>query len=294
MNDMPANPRAVPGDNQAPDYAQHVTDQMARNYAETIKTLDGFMIEAREAPAVLADDATALSIGAIIKRLRDVDGRLEKFRIVEKEPYLRGGEAVDAYFFGQRDRIGRRKRTDKPGAADVLQARIDDFQQRKLAAEQARRDQEARETARKEAEAREAREKAEREARETQEAADRARKPETVAAKAEVAEQAAGAASAAKVEEAVAADRAQDAYIATLAKPADMVRTRGDDGVTLTMAKENYAIVVDQTKLDYAKLAPYFSLDAIEKALRGWSKNTGYREQMAGAEIGTRNKSVVR
>ncbi len=264
---MADNPRAVAGDNQAPDYAKRVTEQMASDYAETIRTLDELMEIARGSPATIEGDAQALSVGSVIKRLRDVDGRLEKFRVVEKEPYLRGGESVDAYFFGQRDRIGRRKRTDKAGAADILQSRIDDYQQRKLAAD---------------------------EAREAQEAADRARKPEMIAAKSAVAEQAGAVATAAATIAQVATDRAQDAHIATLAKPADMVRTRGDDGVTLTMAKENYAILVDRANLDYAKLAPFFPIAALETALRGWAKSTGYRERMDGAEIGTRNKSVVR
>jgi hypothetical protein len=56
----PLNPRAVPGSNEAPDYAQQVTDRIAAEYAEITVTLDNLLAEAREMPKeVDSDDADA-------------------------------------------------------------------------------------------------------------------------------------------------------------------------------------------------------------------------------------------
>ena len=87
---------------------------------------------------------------------------------------------------------------------------------------------------------------------------------------------------------------AQQAHIDTLAKPADIVRTRVEEGPTVTMQREAFAIVVDAALLDVAKLWPFVALAEKEKALRAWAKNTGYGTQMPGAEVGYRPKTVVR
>ena len=94
------------------------------------------------------------------------------------------------------------------------------------------------------------------------------------------------------------AELAEEARLASLAKPSDIARVRGNDqsgaGVTLTVAKEPYAILTDRNKIDLDLLRPYFTDAEIEKALRGWAKATGHRVTMEGAEIGHRNKGVTR
>ena len=297
----PLNPRAVPGSNQAPDYAQQVTDRIAAEYAEITSTLDRLLEEAGEMPRVVDSDDTALMLGALIKRLRDTDSRIESVRTLEGEPYLRGKNAVDSFFFALRDKIGRRNKNDraaKPGATDILQARINDYQERKIAEERARQ-----EAARREAQriAEEAARKAHREAVEAAEraaAVERARKAETQAARQAEADAQQRAADLAKAEADRAADLAEEARLASLAKPADIARVRGSDqsgaGVTLTVAKEPYAILTDRTKINLELLRPYFTDAEIEKALRGWAKATGYRIAMEGAEIGHRNKGITR
>jgi hypothetical protein len=290
------NPRAVVGDNQAPDYAQRVTDQMARDYAALTISIAELLDKARAAAVTVSTDEEAIALGIIVKDLRDAFNRADAYRTSEKEPFLRSEQAVDAFFFQWMEKCRRRNprdRSQKPGAADILQARIDDFLERKRIAEEERRRLEAEETARvaRAAAAEQARLAAE--AEEARLAAERARKPETVAVKEEVATKAEEAASAATVEANVAQEKAQDAHIATLAPAAEMVRTRGE-GVLLTQAKENYAIMVDRSKLDMAKLAPFFTDAEVEKALRGWAKTTGYNQPMDGAEIGRKNKGVTR
>lgn len=295
MSDI--NPRAVIGDNQSPDYAQRVTEQMASEYGALSDGVIGLLNEAREKPTEVGDDATALDIGSLIKRLKDADARAEAYRVAEAEPFLRGKNAVDQFFFAIRDKLGRRNKNDrsaKPGAIDILQARISTYLERKRIEEEAKRRREAEE------QARIAREKAAEEARAAEaaevarQAAERARAPAKVEEKAAIAELAEERAAIASAEATIAAQQAQEAHIATLAKPAEMARTRGDDGVLLTLAKESYAIMVDRSKLDMAKLAPFLTDGEVEKALRGWAKNTGYAVPMDGAEIGRKNKGVTR
>ena len=72
------------------------------------------------------------------------------------------------------------------------------------------------------------------------------------------------------------------------------MRNRGADGTLTTMARENYAEIVDEAQLDKIALWPFISLDAKEKALRQWAKTTGHSKQMSGAAIGSRSKSVVK
>jgi hypothetical protein len=291
------NPRAVVGSNQAPEYAQRVTDQMARDYEALTQGVAALLEEARGKPVEVTTDDVALDVGALIKRLGDADKRAEAFRIAEGEPFLRGKNAVDQFFFAIRDKLGRRNKNDrsaKPGAIDILQARVSSFLERKRIEEQARRDREAAEQARIAREKAAEDERARLAAEEARLAAERARAPAKVEEKAAIAEKAEEQASVASAEAAIAAERAQEAHIATLAKPAEMARTRGDDGVLLTLAKENYAIMVDRSKLDMAKLWPFFTDSEVEKALRAWAKNTGYTQPMAGAEIGRKNKGVTR
>ena len=295
------NPRAVPGSNEAPDYAQQVTDRIAEEYREIDTTLTRLLDEARGMPAVVENDDQALLLGALIKRMRDVDSRIESIRTLEGEPYLRGKNAVDSFFFAWRDKIGRRNKNDrsaKPGATDVLQARINDYQNRKIAEENARLEAARRETDRL---AQVARDKAAQEARDAEEArlkAERARKAETKVATNAAAEALERASDLAAQEAERTANLAEEARLAALAKPADIARVRGNDatgaGVTLTVAKENYVILTDRTKVDLEALRPYFTDMEIEKALRGWAKATSFRTTMPGAEVGSRHKGVTR
>lgn len=303
MNET-ADPRLQVGANFPPlarsiaaeegDFAAVTTAFLEDEYARQPQIVAALLEEAREIPKTIEDDATKARVVPLIKRLRDTAKAIEAFHSKEKQPYLRGGQAVDQFFFGLVDKLARRAKTNNPGAADVLNARLTDYDNRKLAEERARREREAAEQARL---AREAQEKADREARQAEEArlaAERARKPETIAVKGEAARGQEAAADAAKVEATVSTARAEEAHIATLAKPADIMRSRGADGTLSTMGQEKYAEVVDRTKLDMEALWPFLPLKAIEQALTAWAKVHDYRKTMDGAEVGRRNRSVVR
>lgn len=298
MTDL--NPRGI-GDNVDVDIAQTVTDRLALDYYEQRKTLDELLAEAsRRIPDVKSDDE-ALARGALIKRFGDLDKRLESHREAEKNPYLRGGNAVDNFFLGMRDLIAKRKKGDrsvKPGIVDVMQSEIDVWQNAKIAAEQARLEQERLEAARRLREEQERLRRAREEAEEAERAAARARSAATIAARRAEADAKAAEEARLKAEAELAAERAEEARLATLVKPADLSRVRGSDdrggGVMLTTAREAYAVVTDRNKVNIEALRPYFTDFEIEKALRGWAKATGHVVQMPGAEIGFRNKGVTR
>lgn len=311
------NPRAIIGDNEAPDFAKIETERLVDEYCGYRKTLEELASDAGKIvdTGIIETDPDALVAGGLIKRFRDLGERLENTRIVEVEPDLRRMNAKNAFFKGLKKIIqpeDKSERRTSPGWIDKLQALINGHQDRKEAAERERLAREAAETARlaREANERAAKARAEeerliREAADRKAEAERARAPAQVEKKAEIATTAAqeagaqtGTAIGAQIEADKAIEKAQEAHIATLAKPADIVRTRGvtEDGagVTLTKAKESYAYVVDSTKLNAIKLFPYFTEAEVEKALRAFARATQYREMMDGAEIGWKSKGVTR
>lgn len=293
---MDENSRAVIGDNQAPAYAQRVTEMLERDYGALNESVAAVLDRARNCPKEVTSDEEATAIGLVVKEIREADKRAEAFRVSEKEPHRLSAEAVDSFFFSIREKLARRNprdRSQRPGAADVLQARIDAYLERKRVAEEQRRQEEARRLAAQAAQ-KAAEERAAREAEEAARlAAARARKPENVAARTAEANQAAQAHSEAALESKVAQTQAVGAHIATLAKPAELSRTRGD-GVLLTEARQPFAVMTDRAKLDKEALWPFFTDDEVEKALRQWAKTTGHNRPMDGAEIGHRAKGVTR
>lgn len=294
MTDSLVNPVAVRGHNEAPDYAREVTERMARDYAAVTTTVDELLSEARTMPGEVNDDETMGVCARLIKRLRDTAARIEAFRVKEKEPYLRGEQAVDAFFFIQRDKVVRRDRKAKAGAADILQDRVDNYQQRKLAAERVARERAQREAQEVERKRIEAETEARRVAEEARLAAERARKPETREVKEDAAQVAEQAADVARVDTLMAQDATDAAVLATKAKSADIVRTRVEDGPTVTMRREGYTEIVDDALLDKNALWAFISLTEKEKALRAWARTTNHQKTMAGAIVEMRDKTVVR
>ena len=298
------NPRAVVGGNfpplarsiaaEAGDFSLVTTAFLEEEYAKQPVIVSALLDEARALPERIEDDETKGKVASLIKRLRDHAKALDAAHSSNKTPYLRGGQAVDQYFFGLIDKLSRRDKKNKPGAADILSARLTDYDTRKLAEEQERRRKIAAEEARI---AREAQMEAARKAQEAEDArlaAERARKPEAIEQKAAIADAHEAAAITAKVDAELATGKAEAAYIDTLQRPADIMQARGADGTLSTMATEPYAEIEDADLLDKNALWPFITVDAKEKALRAWAKVHGHAKQMAGAKIGKRPKSVVR
>ena len=283
------------GDNtQSIDYAQEEVSRLASDYLNLPKKVEALIAEAEAVPEKIDDEPTKGIVVSLIRRIREANKQIEGIREIEKLPHMSRERAVDQFFFGLEDRLLKRNKRDRDGVGDSLATRLTEYDTRILLAEQERRRKEAAEAARIEREKQEAAAKAAREAEERRLAAERARLPETRETKQEAAAVAASAASEAKIDASLATDAAEAAHVETLARPADIMRQRGADGTLSTMAREFYAEVEDANKLDKEALWPFISLDAKEKALRAWAKTTGHRQQMAGAAIGDRPKSVVR
>lgn len=283
------------GHNEAPDWGKMQTDELTLNYAGMVRECNKLLEQAREIPLEITTEAEAEQAAAIIVKLRAQAKVIDGSHGKEKAPHKAKGEATDSFFFGWWEKLARRNKSQvKPGAADIVLARLDDYNQRKLAAEQRRLRQEALD-ARKEADQLQAEaEVAQQERLAAEAAAARAKKPETQVAKTAVADMKTEAARVAQVDAMLANDKAAQAQVAAAAKPADIVRTRNTaTGTTTTMQTENYANVTDRNLLDKELLWPHLSDDAIAKALAQWARGSGHKVQMAGAVIGSRPKTRV-
>lgn len=311
MSDL--NPRAVIGSNtgDAPDYARLESDRLRRDYAETFRVVEELLAEYETIPDVLKTPEDKSAVVSLIKRMRDTTKSLTGYHELEKMPHFRRGQAVDQTFFGEHDKLAKRERRANDGAADKLNQRLTDYDVRVLAVEQAKRRQAALD-ARKEADQVLAEaENAEREAaaarrraEELEQAAARARKPETVALRQAEAAQAnaeadkkTGEAQSLQGDVAVAERKVEDTHIATLARPADIIRQRHDDGSLSTMGTEKFATILDRDTLDLEKLRGSFTLPALQSALNAYANSYGYSNdpsvQIAGAKFGKRPKSRV-
>lgn len=289
------NPRAVSGDNtDAIDYAKIEVDRLFDEYPHLLKTAAELEAEFEKVPEEIDGPETKDTVVDLIKRIRDAGRRIESIREIEKQPYFRRGQGVDQFFNRMIDRLAKREKRNNDGAADVLNRRLTDYDVRVLAAENERRRLAAEEADRVASAARAEEARLGAEAEEARLRAERARTPETTAAKTEVAEQIEGRASAAVVEAAVASARAEDAYVQTLARPSDVMRTRTGAGTLATMQQETYAEIENVSQLDAVRLWAHLSFADKEKALRAWAKATDYREAMPGAKVGRRPKSQVR
>lgn len=292
MSDV--NPRAVIGSNtpDAVDYAKQVSDRLQAEYSELSKTADGLVSSADDITEVTAE--TKPAVVDLIKNIRDAKTRIEGLHGLEKQPYLRQGQGVDQFFFGLWDRLVRRDKKNRPGAADRLGAMLTEYDVRVLAEENERRRKEAEAAARIEAARVAEQQRLEAIAEEARLKAERARTEATTKAKEAEALRAEEAASAARVAATVATAKAEETHVATLSRPADIMRTRTDTGTLSTMQQETYAEIETPAMLDIAKLWPFVPFEAKQKALNAWARSTDWREPMTGAKVGRRPKSTVR
>lgn len=303
MSTETENPLAGIGHNNPPlaqtiaaesgDFALVTTAYLQEAHASRPQIADALIEEFGGLPDEIRDDDDKSKYTSLFKRIRDETKAILAIHAKEKTPYLRGGQAVDQFAFGIIDRLLRRDKKGRPGIGDILMQRLNAYDTRKLAEEQASREAEWRESERKRLAAEAAERQKAIEAEQARLAAERARAPAKVEEKAFIADTKEREAVAASVEAKVATVTADDARYATLAKPAEIMRSRGSDGTLSTMATEKFAEITDESKLDKDKLWPFIKLEAKEAALRAFAANTGHTTQMAGASIGKRPKSKV-
>jgi len=287
------------GDNAATiDYFGEERERLLRDYSYLENAVAELLAKGEPIEVVDSQEVKDIVTG-LIKEMREAYKRVKGVHEAEKAPHLERGRAADSVFFGLMERISRgQKKAAAEGIADRLNRLLTDYDTRLLIAEQERRRAEAAEAARKAREAAEAEARARAEAEAARLAAERARKPETQAAKESVAEVKEEQASSATVEAVVTAAKAEDAYIDTLARPADIMRQRTASGALATMGTEPFAEVTDRNVLELEKLRPYLPAAALETAVRAYAKSVGYSDdpsvQIKGARFGKRPKSLVR
>jgi hypothetical protein len=281
------------GHNVSPDYAATITAQLEKDYAELLSNSAALLDEARAMPKEVTEENQLTSFASLIDRLRDTAARFLTFHVSEKEPHLRAGQAVDTFFFRNAEKLQRRNKKDNPGAADILHARVDAFMQAKLLREREAREEAARKAREEEDRIAAAAAKAAQQAVDDAAAAARARKPENVAALQTSAADNKAAAQALLAQLNQASSKADDARIDTLAKPADMVRTRTEGGQLITMKQVPFVALEDRTKLDMAELWPHLKDEHILMALKAWARTKDHKTPMAGAVIKMVDETVV-
>lgn len=276
------------------DYAAEVVSRLSKDYGELQNSVADVLARLRALPREIADEAALEDYSKVIRDGRDLRKRLDAYHDSEKQPYLRAGQGVDQFFFGLEEKLARRKPRDPAGGLDVADARVDDYMQKKLAAERAERERVAAEERAKADAIRRQEEEARRAAEEAAAKAARARNAENIAAHQAEADRQRKLADEAREAEILAAQRADDARIDTKASAADMTRTRLDTGAVATMAQVPFVQIDDATKLDMAALWPFLKEDHILMALKAWAKTKSHKTPMAGATIELRSKGVMK
>jgi hypothetical protein len=266
---------AGPGHNLAPPYAQEVTARMAADYAELVDAAHETIRQADALPLAVESSEDVTAIASVVVKLRDLIGRTESHRKAEGLPYLRSKEAVDAFFFQLKEQVDNVRKE--------LTARVDRYKQQQLALERARREAEA-------AAARQAQMEAQR-AQELAEAAQRR------ARSAETAMQREAEAARARVEAQSAEAAAEQSTLATLARATALVGERFEGrerSGLVAMAKNPIVFINDVSKLDLVLLRPFLKEEHLLVALRQWAKATNYQQDMPGATVAVRDRTVIR
>lgn len=190
---------------------------------------------ANTTPRKVVTQADLEKIGRLVLDARALNGRIETTRQTEKAPFLEGGRTVDGFFAILSERVER--------IASTFQAVADDFQRARIA---------------------EARRKAEEDA---QKARDEQKRQADLAAKAAAANRP----KTAEKHEAradAAAERATAVEFVSIAKPADIARTRTASGLLAT-AKGTWVFeITDYDGIALDKLRPYLKREHIEAAIR--------------------------
>lgn len=237
---------------------KQISEELTMRFEAMSDSAASVLTDARALPEKVTAKNELGDVSRVIIRLRELGKTAESTREAEKGPYWRAGLAVDAFF---KEIIARLDKT-----SNILNRRVNDYQQAQLAAERKRRDEEA---AAAFAAAEAARLKAE-----------RARKETTKAA--------------AEVEAALTERRADEAAEAAQATPAGMVRERFSDGPLVTMKQVKFVDIVDIKLIPLEDLRPYLRPSEIEAAVKRWAVATEYTGIMAGVKCGERDDSVVR
>lgn len=272
--------------NVAADDARDVTSRLTEDYRSLLLRVDQEIEEARKLPLEVTDELEHEKLTSFVVTLRDTKKLMDSTYAAESGPFYRRWQAVGGVFNKRIETL--------ENAIRELRRRVTVYQTRKAAAEQARRDREEADR-RAEAAAKAAAEaEAAKVAEEARLAAERARAPAQIEKKAEIANRAEAVADEARVDTMIATQQAQTAAVAAAAKPADMARTRFDEGRISTLKLVGFVAIEDRTKLNKELLWPHLKEEHILMALRQWAKGNDYKTAMDGAVVEKRPDSDIR
>ena len=256
------------GDNIDPGPA--IIDRLTIDYSEMAATIADHEAMFADLPETVETKAQHDAVADAIAKARGYAKHVETARTSEKEPYLRSERAVDGFFRPFGERLDKIQSSLRSRLAAYLR-KVEDEKRReaeRVAAEQRRKADELR--------------RAEEKRRADAEAAKR---DETKARHTAVADTLA---KAREQEEGAAVALEAAAKV----KPADLARTRSEQG-SLSTLKEVWTFAVeDYDAIDLNKLAPYIKRDAIDQAIRSAVK-IGLRE-LPGVRIYQTTEATVR
>ena len=115
MNTMPENPRVTIGGNNPPVVTppanpEVIIADLAHRHGDISTRYDELMASAATIPDVIDNDVDSGKLGDLVKEIRLWDKRADGARSIEKEPYLKGGQAVDAYFKNMIDEMKKKSK----------------------------------------------------------------------------------------------------------------------------------------------------------------------------------------
>lgn len=252
----------APRDHNRPDPIAVLRDELEAESQTLLRRRDQLMDARERVPPIDSDDAVK-QVSDYIRQISECIKTAEGARVGRKEPFLASGRAVDGFFKGITDPLDKLK--------SEVQRRLTTYQREKEARERREREERAAEARRQADAAAAAAREAERQMqseRDLKEALVRQQEAERAAADATRAEKEA------------------------VAKPADLVRTRGDMGAVATLRSEWTFADLSREEIDLERLRQHLSIDALERAVRSFIKAGG--RELRGVRIYEDHKSVVR
>lgn len=255
-----------------PDYVIELASRLPVDYGDRFQDrIDAIHKRMRTMPDRIetkADHDTAVDIVADLRSLhKDIEGT----RVDEKDPFLRAERAVDGFFEPLKKTVTSMQ-TSVTGQVHAYLNRI-------AAEERARREAVAAEERRRAEELRRQEDERRQKAEDARRAQARQRHQEVADALSKEADQADNMAQAMETE-------------IEATKPADLARTRSNQGTLSTLKSEWVFAIEDLEAVPLDKLRPYLHREAIEKAIRAFVRVGG--RELPGVRIYETTSAIVR
>ena len=250
---------AGPGHNNPPSDIEILQENLRTKYDGEIEQARWLCSDANAQPREITDEETASKFTDAVMAILSCDKALNSHRESEKEPFNKGGRAVDGFFNPWLERLTQAKSQLNASLTVWQRVKAEEERQRRLAQE---------------AELRAAAE------RKAQEAA---------------AIEAAGVKDTAgqHLEQAVALEQqAGKSALAAIARPSDLTKSRGATGSVASLRATWMGELTSRAELDLETLRAHLPEDALVKAIGSFVRAGG--RTLRGAHIFEKTETVVR